>query len=265
MIQFMAEMKRQRLEDERFDVLTGHARVLSDIIREWSLHQPRTEFLPVAVDYCTMPEIQAIVDKWDADPAAIDKAEVINVLSDLAKRWRRDISRRFLLSLIPGHQASAEADHVDLSPLSLATTWFMCRTSGETVGYPRILVHQCYLERLLRDGNERRELNLQSAMRWLLHEHPWRLPVRGLQFNEPMSLKARKIVEACGKDPATTTASELDELDARYVCGEPGCLEGTMIEAMSWRTTVSHMLHPLVALLIESTCFSDLAPSLCMV
>ena len=69
---------------------------------------------------------------------------------------------------------------------------------------------------------------------------PWNMGGDRIGVDKRTMPAARPVVECCGLDPDTTTAQEMDELDARLECKT--CLDVATRYVMSWRAAVRMIL-----------------------
>ena len=106
--------------------------------------------------------------------------------------------------------------------LGLATTWFICKGPGYSVSpvsYPRILALPEMTERVHLDVHSTATATTVQNVLSLQNElGPWGEGDFHVMWDAKSANTARLLVEACGKDPETTTAKEMDELDARFTC-----------------------------------------------
>ena len=90
---------------------------------------------PRKPDIFQMPSVQKILYKTPIDEVVTEEqlAEEFLKIPDYAERWRKKREERFI-KMMRGK---------DIEDLKLATSVFRCRTCGEHLWYPRLLVHHC--------------------------------------------------------------------------------------------------------------------------
>lgn len=158
------------------------------------------------------------------------------------REWHKTV-RRELVSLLPDHNPE-EDDEAICARLKLATSVFCCnggrncRGEGRTLTYPEILFHPCFT--LMTPGN-----GPTSKDPWSIANQKACLAMGGSPWSSngrvqvhPKQYLVHKALLCCGKDPISTTATELDKQDSRLVCLE--CIvNDKKIVFMSWRRAVS--------------------------
>lgn len=226
-IDYFLNIQSHRIMNERAEHPAAIMRILRDPLDKWSRSRPMTEPLPSFPDFCMQPQfVEVLTEKSDRELEALNDPLQLAVLFDsVADKWRKQTCAK-LLAMMP----ASPVDVDDIAGLNLATTVFQCSRCGEPITYPRILVHRCtrsistgvYLEP---SAGEHDILNALHINGW---NWPWNYMDETVSFNTDSSEVAAEIVLLCGLDPETTTANEMDELDARLVCR-------MCSTAMSWR------------------------------
>ncbi|KAL6305279.1 hypothetical protein BKA93DRAFT_779142 [Sparassis latifolia] len=228
-----------------------HIPFLDTRYADFAKSRPHTEYLPRIADFCMMPEIRAILG--DAT-VVIQTARKLDDLRprfpELSERWRQECSRQ-LLPLLPDAAKQNQVNDEDMSPLQLATTFFKCSSCFDTVGYPRILAHEC-MRYCTMNGDGGLDLShtihadLKNTVQLVYDEQPWHLSAGSIEYNQGACDTVAAVVRACGEDPATITASEMDEMDHRFVCANRKCLRNGVVHVVTWRTAEQHdkIYHP---------------------
>ncbi|KIM48752.1 hypothetical protein M413DRAFT_437932 [Hebeloma cylindrosporum] len=203
------------------------------------------------------------------------------MILQMTETWRReaDILLLGLLSKLPVLPNAEEA--IDRTPLELATTFFKCNWCTEPISYPRILMHRCLRHRRSKepdeeeddddrgsldsgaDGEEVEAMEAEND-----NEQPTRNTVRTevtmdsvwnnmsswfrsgwnegndqIFVDEEATNFAKKIVEACGEDPNTTTFTRMEELNPRLECVRCSAKSKTKTRnrpVMNWTTALLH-------------------------
>jgi hypothetical protein len=118
--------------------------------------------------------------------------------------------------------------------------------------YPQVLGHRCltvvsdeYFDTPTRDPSVKLDMDISPWVpRRYRHRQNW--DPNCLAIDMRASEMVEHIIRVCGLDPATTTAGDMDKLDARLGC--PECvrwhdgLEGASTQVFGWRTAVCFSL-----------------------
>jgi hypothetical protein len=217
------------------------------------------QWFPNSVDFCLMDEFRALILDPSTDDSTITEAsfkDIESCIPDAAEEWRLSQSRS-LLELLPEGMNETTEDATsqtnDASTrLELATTFFSCKKclgrgivlqsknksakkkEPHPVTYSRILTHDC-----LNDPSpvNDQDPNFEILSRLSIRKQPWHLQGDLVKFHRAASIIAHNVVTACGKDPAVTTASEMDEQDFRVECRR--CSKGVSSRlVMTWTMAV---------------------------
>ncbi|KAH9851974.1 hypothetical protein C2E23DRAFT_757784 [Lenzites betulinus] len=200
----------------------------------------RMDCRPKYIDLALIPECRAIIDVPASETVTAE--DFAAVIPAVVEKWEANIKKELTAYIQPllGDIASG------VDPLTLAIAVFECCSSTAALQWPDILAHQCRhgdqsdgyascfhtagtrLEVL--EGNDaytyaakalNRTLDLPRYHRDYYREHkvPFRLSAlvsskRGRENVDRM----RKIVSACGLDPASATIEELDQADMWLEC-----------------------------------------------
>lgn len=221
----------------------------------------KDQWFPESVDFCLIDEFRALILDPSTDDSTITEASFKNIEScipDAAGRLRLSQSRS-LLELLPegmngiAEDATSQTDDA-LDSLELATTFFSCRkclgrdivpqsknksakkkeSQPYPITYSRILTHNCLNNPSPVDDEDP---NIEILSRLSIQKQPWHLHGDRVKFHRAASIIAHNVVTACGKDPAVTTASEMDEQDFRVECRR--CAKGGNSRlVMTWTMAV---------------------------
>ena len=129
--------------------------------------------------------------------------------------------------------------------LVLATTWFRCSVAlmghgCEAIDFPRVLGHRCFVvDRTAKIDTESEDLSdtLLNVAKVYGQAVRWNLGASHVEWDAASAASAADIVRACGRDPETATAAEMDELDARLACvacSERSFFDPRNSETFSW-------------------------------
>ena len=229
------------LTRDRRSLLRKRTEMVAVLVGQFAIEN-QIQILPGVADICLMSqELRELI--LESDPTVnVDESsfsEWLPKFPELCRTWRRtqDTFLLKLLALSTSESHSTGGDS-DVSRLQLATVYFNCQTCQCTILYPRILAHSCMTAhtKIDADSNLKELWNAMCRM-------PWNYTGDKVRLHKEAYDAAHKIVLACGKDPAATTASEMDELDVRvecYSCSRPRF-------AMTWRAGVSILFSALTA------------------
>ena len=138
------------------------------------------------------------------------------------------------------HSGASALHGSAVDPLELATTRFCCKSCstyrGGTVWWPDVLDHPCMRVPLpLRSSKAKGDDDYEAftgrmLARWYASYMVSHRRLIGKLTRSPPTALSHKLLEMCGKDPATVTAKEMDNLDVRFVLND---------EVMNWRAAVS--------------------------
>ncbi|KIM79642.1 hypothetical protein PILCRDRAFT_823182 [Piloderma croceum F 1598] len=243
LVEILEELKEKRLTAERLATFKKRQNLIATLLKAYTRERPVTEVIPGPTDVCNMDEFRTIIEDTDVDVEVTEAnfKEAMNRLPQLVTEWRitKDEELVHIMNeyVTPsGSRRNESQPQHDHTQLELATTFFQCKICNTSISYPRILVHSCVhsLRDYWRDYDEFR------CKLWLnLDDEPWNFAGDRIGIYLRGGPPAREIVMSCGLDPDTTTAKQMDDLDARFEC--LGCYSeyhGRLI--MAWRTAVTH-------------------------
>lgn len=275
----MEGMKAKRLAREHTALVAVRRGVATKVLRTFKRSQlPWTEIMPGAPDFHDFPAIKDILTQPSA--ADVDEQTFEALLPDfpgMIATWREGLVDQMVQVYKRCNKETTLDDDAIKTHLKLATTVFKCRECGDEdtrfdflffnsrlenqkrcrpLFYPNVLSHRCLT----------RMADTTFGFSFLFdvaRDVPWR--------HAPLSMDVRaaeiveKIVVACGMDPLTTTAEEMDAADPRLACHacadrvEPASTEGSATAsagsastsaaqekepatavAYSWRNAVRH-------------------------
>jgi hypothetical protein len=277
-LQFMAEMRKKRIDREEKEISMRRKRVAMTILQEFKNDRlPYLEVMPEAFDFCNMEPVKAIIDQpLDVSVDATSFSHLITQLPQLFDSWRDGIrlqlSRFFRQeSELPSHflfdddsdvisdygsRKSPETDAEALEMLNLASTIFVCRECGPSlftfldmsldrpIFYPEVLGHTCltrkYSFTLLHNDpvDPSVELNTPSLKRTSWNTRP-------LMLSPRLRRVAEDLISDSGLDPQATTAARMDDLNLLYACmacSELHCNGEVIAPVYKWRDAVSFLI-----------------------
>ncbi|KZT27389.1 hypothetical protein NEOLEDRAFT_137924 [Neolentinus lepideus HHB14362 ss-1] len=223
-IEYVKGIKNCHLKYEwKNETLAGRLTTLGKVLKEYCLAQEDADPVPPVIDFCYMKAILEIVEApQDVKVTKESFSGVIPLLPAMAESWHKDVLNK-LFKVLPATLANQDQSSLDI--LFLATTQFSCAwdNAKAPLTSDRLFIHHC-LTKWEKDGvSPDRARLLPGASPEIicsrLQAVPWGMQhYSQLAFHPEASEYARYIVEACEKDLKTTTALEMDNLDARLEC-----------------------------------------------
>jgi hypothetical protein len=241
LIRILEGLKEKRLAAERVVTLKQRRCLIITLLESYVRRRPVTEVIPGPADVCNMAEFKTIIEdtSLDVEVCSMSFRHAMDLLPQLVADWRKAKDAELVCIVdqdtspfgSPQNDSSAANDY---SRLGLATTIFQCKVCQEPISYPRILVHSCV--HALR--NSLYPYDDPHSKPWRdLNDEPWNFGGNRIGIDLRGKRAASLVVRSCGLDPDTTTAGEMDDLDARFEC--LGCYDdlcGRLI--MGWRVAV---------------------------
>jgi hypothetical protein len=241
LVEIMKELKEKRLVAERLATLKKRQLLVVSLLKTYTLEQPVTALIPGPADVCNMDDFKAVIENPNYVEVTKETfKEAMDRLPQLIDDWR--VAKDAELVCILNKQASGshlkESSPVDnRALLELATTSFRCRICSSTILYPRILVHSCThsLRLSWRDYDDSHSILCRN-----IDDEPWNFAGDRVSVDEQGKIAANLVVRSCGLDPSTTSASEMDDLDARFECTVCSNVHlGRLV--MGWTAAVCHL------------------------
>jgi hypothetical protein len=236
LIEFMEICKADRLARDRKALLANRAEVVAVLVGKYAAAN-QSEIVPGPIDVCFhMEGLHDMILESDSSVEVNESsfAECLTRLPDFCCEWRRS-KDEILAELVPSSAfPSAPEPSCDFSQLQLATTYFYCSQCKAPIHYPRILAHSCMTSARHKDILKNEQLHGLDS----LHRVPWNFTNNMVAFHLDAFNSACRVLDTCDKDPAVTTAAELDELDARFECVNCQTFGPCRRSAMSWISAV---------------------------
>ncbi|KAK0231598.1 hypothetical protein IW262DRAFT_493214 [Armillaria fumosa] len=200
--------------------------------------------MPLHTDVCVFPVFKAILNRPMEDNVTEGSfADAMDELPDLIANWKRHREASLRAAVEP-----LLADGVDA--LKLATAVFSCKRSENYcpghITNTDIWQHRCP-KSLLRPSCMDRSIEIRNAKD--LYE-AWGHHCE-LSFDTRRSARVASVVRSVFRDPATTTAEEMDALGLEFICLESSVSEYTSISpgndvlygrpVLSWRENIRYV------------------------
>lgn len=263
----MENYKDACLREERAELIRSRLRDLREVVNAIELGRQgrrtaESETLPKFADVALMQEIRLLAEA--PNNVTVSQEDLHQACVEHLPGFIQSWQTKCTLEL--GHMMAVRlgrpwdvASPRPLDVLNLAVAWFRCDRCQRNFRYPGVLAHLC-----LRTPYG----NVTDASIWEwehikdnIHkddhfDDPYERNVALVSRLRPWSAKAlrpapdedllalRSIVEACGLDPESATAQNMDEVDARVTCDAIPILwksksEGYLV--MNWRRAVCHL------------------------
>ncbi|KII84120.1 hypothetical protein PLICRDRAFT_370381 [Plicaturopsis crispa FD-325 SS-3] len=243
--EFMQAQRAARIKREHPARIKAAVTVVRDLVHAYNLTQPADAILPGLADVCLMPPFKPIITDTPPDVPITPESfrDAMTQLPHLGAQWRADATRRLT-------EALAASSRMGTAEPELAISLFHRRGSSALFTLREALTYSAPP-----GGNSRARHPLPDALLGAAFAAcgvtTWAIPRARGQGGEPfldfvrdagVDGCARDVVAACGQDPDTVTADEMDALDPWVQCR--WCLANHWCDndrnmGMHWRTAVS--------------------------
>ena len=224
----MENVRTKRLAQERLHLTCTRLGLLRQALLEYNA--PRLpmsadmDWQPFFSDYALVPTFKDLMES-SADTEITKDAlhELCQThIPALEAQWRKDRKRDFVKIVNDAGLPLELADPSDDDTLlSLAITTFDCRScSYRGLRWPQVLAHRCarqvsFLAFYFGDTDKYRHAIARTCIEHK-EQPPWPQDA-AFSFNRAAEETAAAI-RACGRDPATATAEEMDACGVRLLC-----------------------------------------------
>lgn len=237
MITFMEFQRKKRLVDLAADELD---RKIFSVNYAWQYSRSHDcSMFPRGHDFACIPVVRRL---WDNDDEKLSREDCLETLEpylpEIVRTWRDDIFIQ-LNDYLRSTSSNLPQD-VDLTQLAMCN-YFRCNRGGCYRSYftpiplHHLLSHRCLTERA--EPEEFSGNMTEDALDFYFYSTRWSIG-NTETFIEPM----RNIIQACGRDPMTATAVEMDQLDVRIYCRKCEEEYPNSRIILSWRGAVSKPL-----------------------
>ncbi|KAK7679943.1 hypothetical protein QCA50_016889 [Cerrena zonata] len=227
----MDTARAERLFAIRRAAIEPRAQLLEEVLVPWRLSVGIVS--PHTHDLLLIPEVRSLIDV----PPDGKGSEVIPVTrEDLEKlepvfyRYHREWKQKQLEKIIAlvsvGFKLPRTTDILALA----VSQFFMCSVCAHALRFPNGFLHHCI--RGTRSLHREHKDTYESVITDLTHCRT--TTALYIALADPL----RKVIVACGQDPATITADEMDNLDVRLECR--ACQVDGVLDAYNWREAFHH-------------------------
>lgn len=252
----MQQLKDRRSAEERCAVLRTRLRTLQTVTKRLRIDvgsHELTEFLPKIPDYALMPEFRILMEASTED--VIDAQALVDLtgrLRELELPWVIRRQKRLARMLekasgrLPEDADEEPPEDEDLNDTShrtilhLAISTFECHQCSERFHATDAMVHRCTRGDgrlwLLDSLHETEGTYMYEVRRISRTVRPWNVSCLRVPDLEPL----RRVIQTCGKDPATATEEDMDKPETRLVV--KGQLVDGKRKVMTWDIVVSYLL-----------------------
>ncbi|KAK0227130.1 hypothetical protein EDD85DRAFT_854964 [Armillaria nabsnona] len=198
----------QQAKEDRSVALNSRAEIVEGIIKTYKQQFLPVEWreMPLFMDICTFLPFRDILElPSDSVVTEASFTDAMNQLPNLIANWQRQRESK-LRALVPPQ----ETGNVD--PLKLATTTFSCKNGCRAIiTNADIWRHTCamYPSYVLGSGCYGQVRNVDDLY--------YNLGNTELSFDMASSAVADSLVRLASRDPATTTAEEMDSLNVEFL------------------------------------------------
>ncbi|KAG2020968.1 hypothetical protein CC2G_006248 [Coprinopsis cinerea AmutBmut pab1-1] len=252
-----SEILRQR----RKSVFESRMKLLTELHRKCHLAQPINDFFLSYGDLFLTPEVSQVIDRADVyqELTLVDFDHVVANISLIAARWVSETKGKLLSVLqqqLPTEVRNRLPENSTLSEssLDLAIATFHCGRCLPATPIPgpkpmnhlHALAHTPLFTRNGQDGSGLPldlvhflvGVPMNEERRWM----PWGA-MCNFQVDRRLAVRTASFVENFGRDPATTTFQELNDLDEIFECTVCSTLsKGRLM--LDWRLAILHECDP---------------------
>lgn len=223
---------------ERKGVLERRLMLLKEYMRTYSanMRSPASECRPRFLDFALLPAVRAVIESPSSD--IVDTATFQAMHRQIAALiGELDTAKRVAFQ--------TKATHTFVVPfganaLVLAMALFACTACQKRLYYPHIIAHQCHQPHLSSVYRLGRENNLYRDVARRVDGAASVWSADGFEIADHRH--TAQLLQACGKDPQTTTVEEMDRSDIRICYVAPG--GGFSRQIMTWRAALERVHDP---------------------
>ncbi len=254
----MENVQTKRLARERLHMTCARLGLLRQALLEYNTARlPMSadmDWQPFFSDYALLPTfrdlMEASADTEITKDALLELCEA--QIPTLEAQWREDRKRDLVGTIVRGVKMfpglSLPEDDDTLLALAIAT--FDCQScTYKGMRWPQILAHRCarqvsFLAFYFGDNDKYRHAIARACIEHK-EQPPWPQDA-AFSFNPGLE-RMFAVIRACGKDPSTATAEEMDACEVRLLCrscdspADPADRRSANYTAFDWKSGVSGM------------------------
>jgi len=226
LVKYLEDHKKARLTLDRVETVRN---ILPGIYNQYMKDQPFNAIVPPPSELAVIPQFKDVITNTPLETTLTQASfdSVVEKLPEICSEWRNTKERQ-LVDMFKESGLASKKSLLTVDSLKLAKVLFRCRACGESISYPRVLVHDCHKMAFESDSI--------SPVDRIKTEDLWDRTEPTVVFDAKASKATILIMQTCGLNPNTTTAEELDASDATVMC--PLCTDYGK-EYMRWRDLVS--------------------------
>ncbi|KAL1754828.1 hypothetical protein FB107DRAFT_214925 [Schizophyllum commune] len=209
LVEFLQDVKRERLEGEMREAHTARYELLVDVYRDYRLAQPLNAILPNVGDIALLDEVTRIIEDTPPD-VELTSAALRAVLDGIPQSFFDDWRQRCDTALVTVLNSARRKKRATKADLKLATTVFALKEGRSLeLPYPLVLLSNDVTEIGYLSAKETQKGDVST----LCGHKPWSTDDLGISYYHI----AKKVVKLAGLDPLRATPEDMDRLDPWYM------------------------------------------------
>lgn len=226
-LEVMNKIRTERLFEIRTAAIEPRVDLLESVLIPW--RRATGVISPHTYDFLLVPEVKSLIDAPpNKDITVSEEREMFKKLEPVFYRFHREWEKEQLAILAKLVSLNLSLP-IDADPCALAISqFFTCSKCSKAISFPNVLVHYCQSSR----QPSHKEDTYDSVLSHL-SRGSGRPTLKSLTLADGL----REVIEACGQNPSTVTANEMDVLDIRLECET--CQRDGVLNAFTWRRAVS--------------------------
>ncbi|KII84240.1 hypothetical protein PLICRDRAFT_95574 [Plicaturopsis crispa FD-325 SS-3] len=245
LVAYITQQKEQRIRYNRPYRLRSAVEIVKTLVEAYNMRQPPDQPTLAVADVCLLPPFKSVIldTPPDIEITAESFGDAMDLLPQLTPAWFEASTDQLVARIaeITSHEATRQS-------LELATSWFGCAAAVTCQVAPHhgasIITHH-HMHFSLQSDVETRSAYAELSFAFGALKHgPWRPESFELVRGVP------ELVRACGLDPESATAAEMDALDPWVACRGSRCAKPVEhgegkgdIKVFNWRAAVQHALY----------------------
>uniref|UniRef100_D8PTX5 F-box domain-containing protein n=1 Tax=Schizophyllum commune (strain H4-8 / FGSC 9210) TaxID=578458 RepID=D8PTX5_SCHCM len=203
LVEYMEEVKRTRLEEEKRETRWARYRLLVEVYTEYRVAQPLDTILPNVGDIAIIDEVSHIIEgtPWDQE---LTKTDLRAVLDAIPKSFFDDWLHRCETALVQVLNTARRKKRATRADLKLAATAFGIKNYSRELHYPSLLVDDTMTKVYMSEKDKQR-----GEVHILCGHKPWSAE----RLIPSYHYIAKKVVTLAGLDPSRATGEDMDKRD----------------------------------------------------